>query len=467
MACRKLAATALVATFGLAAHGIAREPSAAERVRGLIDSDRPYVLVNQATFDQLGWDLPDGGRTVKALADAAPDGAFDPRALEKLDPARLGYRAKWHEARYKYYGLDWDITGLYLEPLKREAGLPTVVFINGGAANWYEFFIDPLNTHGFAQYLAQRVPVLLITIPGNYKHGGWAEPSDRRKPAFLLDRELPDVEARVRDVIFTFTLICDGVVRLIEQATTGPVLISGHSTGGEIQFILKDRLASRLLGRSLGWGTGGPASLRREWQASAAAQANRSEGGREMPDLTRRNFRTPREYGRGYVGPWNPVWAPTKMETATEWLRREARRRPNFKQPIQDLEHNGSIQFREQMETQIRAIVGESKLPVDVNQVIADLFSTMKAPTEGYRRMLWATTANDDGHWDPDPGRARELTIANDFRKKNPGATIRVLVFDVPMTHYGHIERPRQLAGGILEAVRWLAAESTPPSAAR
>jgi len=30
-------------------------------------------------------------------------------------------------------------------------------------------------------------------------------------------------------------------------------------------------------------------------------------------------------------------------------------------------------------------------------------------------------------------------------------------VFDVPMTHYGHIEKPRELAGGLVAALRWLA----------
>ena len=28
--------------------------------------------------------------------------------------------------------------------------------------------------------------------------------------------------------------------------------------------------------------------------------------------------------------------------------------------------------------------------------------------------------------------------------------------FDVPITHYGHIERPKQLAGGLVAALQWL-----------
>ncbi len=415
------------------------------------------MLIDHATFDRLGWDLPDGGAAVRSLAEAAPGGAFDPRDLQKLNPAAVGYRANWHEVRFTHYGLEWDITGLLLTPTHPEPGLPTVAYINGGAANWYEFFVDTLNGPGLGQYLAQRVPVLLITIPGNYRHGGWTEPPATRKPAFLLDRELPDDEVRLRNAILTFTVIADGVQRLIEQTTTGPVLISGHSTGGELQFLLKERLASRLRAMSLGWGTGGPASLKKAWMTGNASDANRAEGAAgAAPDLTRNNFRTIREYGRGYTGPLNPVWAPTKDETAAEWLRREGRRRPNFKQPLQDLEHNGTSEVRAGVEKQIRELVAASKRPINADEVVADLFSTLQSPVTGYRRMIWTTAAMDDGHWDPDPGRARELTVANAFRKQNPTAAIRVVVWDVPMTHYGHIERPRQLAGGVLEAVKWL-----------
>ena len=70
--------------------------------------------------------------------------------------------------------------------------------------------------------------------------------------------------------------------------------------------------------------------------------------------------------------------------------------------------------------------------------------------------MIWTTAPRDAGHWDPDPARARELDVANRFRRRNPEAFIRVVVFDVPMSHYGHIEKPRQLAGGLLAAVKVL-----------
>ncbi|HVL69676.1 MAG TPA: hypothetical protein VM364_20635 [Vicinamibacterales bacterium] len=417
---------------------------------------RPYTLVPPDTFNGLGWSLPDGGATVKRLADAIPGGAFDPAALERLDAKRLGYRATWHVLRYRYYGLDWDITGLLLTPNAPVAHLPTVALINGGSANFYEFFVDPLNGPAVAQYLAQRVPVLLITIPGNYKPGGWTEPPAQRKAAYLLDRTLPDAEASARNAIYTFTLVTEGVAQLIERTTKGPILISGHSTGGEIQFLLKDRLASRLRGYSLGWGTGGPASVRRTWNDDAAGERNRTSGRRQYPPLTVLRPRTAQEYARSYVGPLNPLGPGTPEEIAERWFAREDRRRPQFKQVLQDLEHQGEFERRDEAAAQIRTALDAARMNVDAEAVIRDLFSTAKAPIAGYSRMIWTTALQDDGHWDEDPARARELFVAEAFREANPGKEIRVLVFGVPMSHYGHIERPRELAGGLLAAVKWL-----------
>ena len=49
-----------------------------------------------------------------------------------------------------------------------------------------------------------------------------------------------------------------------------------------------------------------------------------------------------------------------------------------------------------------------------------------------------------------------EVFVANEYRAKNPTADIRVLNFDPPMTHYGHLELPRQLAAAHFSVVRWL-----------
>src|SRR5260221_9860440 len=144
-------------------------------IMDLLEKQEPFVTVSPELFQQLGTSLalPGAGRTVKELADKGPGGAFDPRDLERIAPATLGYRAKWAVVRYPYYGLDWDITGLRLESLDPKAkALPWIVIINGGSANWYEFFVDPLNRPGLGQYLAQSANVLIVTIPGNFKYGG-------------------------------------------------------------------------------------------------------------------------------------------------------------------------------------------------------------------------------------------------------------------------------------------------------
>ncbi len=65
----------------------------------LLRQDEPFVLLPPDSFEQLGWELPDGGAAVRALAEAAPRGAFEPEALEQLDPEEIGYTADWRVLR--------------------------------------------------------------------------------------------------------------------------------------------------------------------------------------------------------------------------------------------------------------------------------------------------------------------------------------------------------------------------------
>ena len=159
------------------------------------DSEATYVSLGEAEFRALGagFDLPDGGTLVTRLAEQAPGGAFDPRDVAKLSPAQLGYKADWAVERFRRYNLDWDITGLKLESLNPEAkNYPWFIIMNGGAANLYEFFVDLKNRPGWAQYLAQKLNVMIVTIPGNFKYGGWELPiaNLKRQPAYMLDHEL-------------------------------------------------------------------------------------------------------------------------------------------------------------------------------------------------------------------------------------------------------------------------------------
>ena len=452
----KILIAVLLAAFTLGAK------LAAQQVPELLSQDRTYSALPEQTFDTLGWDLPDGGRTVKAIADAAAGDAFDPRQLEKARPADLGYQARWHVLRYRYYGLDWDITGLQLTPTTREPGLPTLAIVHGGSANWYEFFVDPLNRAGLAQYLAQRMPVVLITIPGNYAEGGWAEPDfDERIPGYVLDRKLSSEEARVRNAVFTFQLIAEGVRRLLEQTTTGPLLLPGHSTGGELQFRLKESsLKNRLNDRSIGWGTGGPALMTKAIDEEFGERAESVAQYGRYPRVDRLRSRDPAGYvASKYVGPLNPMPGTSPLEVARAWFAAESRRRPQFKQVLQDMEHQGMVEHRARLEHEIRDTLRGTRV-VNADEVIRDLFSTMSPPLKGYRRMAWVVGKLDNGHWDARPEAAREWKMAERFRKENPGAPVRVLLVDAPVTHYGHIERPKQLAAVLLDVVRWVSGRS-------
>jgi hypothetical protein len=203
----------------------------------------------------------------------------------------------------------------------------------------------------------------------------------------------------------------------------------------------------------MGWGTGGPAAL-------TAMRSYRGERkATDYPAIRDLNPRPYDTYARGYLGPLNPVWNPdqTRLQVATRWMGLEETRRPQFKQRLQDIEHNSADNLRDYVATSIRQALEGNTLGVKPDEVIGDLFTTMRSPVIGYNRMIWTTAKLDDGHWDANPADARELQVANEFRKANPGIPIRVLVFDVPMTHYGHIEKPRQLAGGLVAALQWLA----------
>ena len=123
------------------------------------------------------------------------------------------------------------------------------------------------------------------------------------------------------------------------------------------------------------------------------------------------------------------------------------------------MEHQGMIEHRERLEREIRETTSASKLEVDADAVIRDLFSTMSIPLKDYRRMAWVVGRLDDGHWDAQPERAREWNIAQRFRGENPRVPIRVLLVDVPITHYGHIERPKQLAAVLAGAAKWASAK--------
>ncbi|MEW6672138.1 MAG: hypothetical protein AB1427_10555 [Thermodesulfobacteriota bacterium] len=431
----------------------------------ILSKDQPYTVTPPERVAEMcqALDLPDRGTQVKALADRAPGGAFDPRGMEKIAPQDMGYKPAWVPTRFPYYGMEWDISGLRLESgCDAAAQLPWLVLINGGSANFYEFFLDPLNRPGLGQYLAQKANVLLVTIPGNFKYGGWTEPVSGRNPQYLLDRDLPPDEVQVRNAVFSNRLILSGLERLLQACTDGDILIVGHSTSGEMAYLAKGTaaLSERLNDRFLGWGSGGPAGLRKIWEEAQGFREKSVQKVSGYPPLWQVRGRSPGNYVKsGYIGPLNPCRASgmSDREVAERWLDLEHRRRPNFKQVLQDLEHKGMVELLPKLEAELTNVLTRTGSKLNPADIQKDLFAGNHSSLCGYRKMVWVVGKWDRGHWHREsPQKARELTIADQFRKFNPDAEIRILVMDMPLTHYGHIEAPREVAGALLSAVHWL-----------
>jgi hypothetical protein len=425
----------------------------------------PFTPFSEELLVTLSKDLslPDNGQTVKRLADKAPGGAFDPRDLDGIPVEALGYKAKWATVRYSYYGLEWDITGLRLESQNPEAKqLPWIVIINGGSANFYEFYLDPFNQPGLGQYLAQKINVLLVSIPGNFKYGGWTVPLPHRSPQYLLDRDISEDEVKVRNAVYTNKMEIEGLKQLILQQTSGDILIVGHSTSGELTFmsIGEEELAKRLKGRFLGWGSGGPSNLMKEWEEKVGLRESSINRFSKYSPLLQLRTRSPQGYvNSGFIGPLNPCRKPgmNDLDVAQVWFSQVERQRPNIKQVLQDLEHRGMVEFQLKIEAELGRTLAKTKLPVKVDDVLKDIFAANNAPLSVYKKMVWIVGKWDKGHWNREtPEKSRELTTANHFRQLNPEAEFRVLLLDVPMSHYGHIEMPKELSGGMLAAVRWL-----------
>lgn len=456
-------------TLAVMVTSLRADPAALEKkIHALLDRDVIYSSLAGEDFLALGQDfiLPDGGKSVTALALAAPGGAFDPRDVEKIPAATLGYEAKWCVERFKCYNLDWDITGLRLTSNDPAAkNYPWLIIMNGGAANVYEFYVDLKSQPGWGQFLAQKLNVMIVSIPGNFKYGGWTMPimDESRQPAYLLDRELPLQESEVRNAIYTNRLIMKGLEQLVMKHTTGDLFMIGHSTSGELAFLSYEypALAARLKGRFLGWGSGGPARVR-ALQAAKEPSAENSDGGPmgAVKPLHLLNRRDARGYARGYSGWLNPLYEAgmSHLQIGEKWMVAEGVRRPMFKQPLQDMEHTNAWGKKGEVERQIEVLLEKSGNPwgIDTDEISKDLFSTAYTRMDGFNQMVWCVAHYDRNHWVPEnPAKAWEVFLAKEFRLKNPQGKVRIIVWDLPMTHYGHVEKPQQLAAAFYNVVRW------------
>jgi hypothetical protein len=334
----------------------------------------------------------------------------------------------------------WDIHGRLFTPARKSITDMAVVMIHGGAANEYEFIFtpdgpeeypdlsktDPAKARaGVAQHIASLgIPVLAISLPGHYSHQPWP-PIPERRPEFIIGEVPGDDELKNRLAVYTFRMCVEAIKVLIEKSLPDcPVFCWGHSTGGEYFYLLEQYgMKNKLIG-GLGFGTGMPAWVRKEWDRACAERSpeERAAGFRNITELSRRSAKG--YVNSGYIGP-NQPWG-----SAERWFELENHRRPQFKPFLQDIEHSA----HDVLLPEIKRI---SQLPGD------ELFITYKADLERLRgkKLLHIVGEYDQGHWIE--GREKGLEYRREvyaFNRFKPYAEEMRLIVVPKLTHYGHVE---------------------------
>ena len=344
---------------------------------------------------------------------------------------------------------DWDIHGRLFTPARVSIGDMAVVMIHGGAANEYEFIFtpdgpeaypdltkaDPTKARvGVAQHIASLgIPVLAISLPGHFSRKAWL-PIAERRPEFIVGESPSDSELKNRLAVYTFRMCIEAIKALVENNLTESIFMWGHSTGGEYFYLMEQYgLKNRLIG-GLGFGTGMPAWVRKEWDFACAEKSaeERAAPFRKLTDLSRRS---PKGYVKsGYVGP-NQPWGD-----AEQWFDLENHRRPQFKPFLQDIEHSA----HDVLLPEIERISG---LPDE------ELFVTYKSDLERLRgkKLLHIVGERDKGHWieggDKGLEFRREVYAFNRFK---PFAKDLRLVVVPNLTHYGHVENYNERLANIM-----------------
>jgi len=349
----------------------------------------------------------------------------------------------------------WDVHGRLLTPAKESLPGTAIVMIHGGAANECEFLFTPDGPQGFAdmtvispgrfrvgiaQHIASLgIPVLAVSLPGHFSRNPWP-PIAERRPEFVIGKVPSERELNNRLAVYTFRMCLEAVKKLIEaHLPRHDLYIWGHSTGGEYFYLMEQYgLKNRLLG-GLGFGTGMPAWLRKEWDLAADEKPPEERAARfaAVVGLSRRS---PKGYVKsGYVGP-NQPWGSVER-----WFEMENPRRPQFKPYLQDIEHSAYDVLLDK----VRKI---SRLPDE------ELFITFNADLKRLRgkRVFHIVGEFDQGHWgdgaDKGLGFRREVFALRRFAEH--AAAVRLAV--VPrLTHYGHVEAHNErLANLMVTAMR-------------
>jgi hypothetical protein len=333
----------------------------------------------------------------------------------------------------------WDIHGRLFTPAKIAIPDMAVVMIHGGAVNEYEFIftpdgpeeypdltqVDPAQARvGMAQHIASLgIPVLAISLPGHYSRKTWA-PIPERRPEFVIGEIPSDTELKNRLAVYTFRMCTEAIKALVEKNLAESIFMWGHSTGGEYFYLMEQYgLKNKLIG-GLGFGTGMPAWVRKEWDLACAEKSpeERAAPFRNLTDLSRRS---PKGYAKsGYVGPNQPWGTPER------WFELENHRRPQFKPFLQDIEHSA----HDVLLPEIKKISG---LPDD------ELFITYKSELKRLRgkKLLHIVGEYDKGHWIE--GGEKGLEFRREvfaFKRFKPHADALRLIVVPNLTHYGHVE---------------------------
>jgi len=333
----------------------------------------------------------------------------------------------------------WDIHGRLFRPKQLSIPNMAVVMIHGGAANEYEFIFTPDGPEdyadltktdppaarvGVAQHIASLgIPVLAISLPGHYSRGRWPPIPDRR-PEFIIGEVPGDAELRNRLAVYTFRMCTEAIKTLVERNLGENIFMWGHSTGGEYFYLMEQNgLRNKLIG-GLGFGTGMPAWVRKEWDLACAKKSpeERAAPFRNLTDLSRRS---PKGYEKsGYIGP-NQPWGSVE-----KWFELENHRRPQFKPFLQDIEHSA----HDVLLPEIKKISG---LPDD------ELFITYKSDLNRLRgkKLLHIVGEYDKGHWIE--GGEKGLEYRREvyaFKRFAPYAEALRLIVVPNLTHYGHVE---------------------------
>jgi len=333
----------------------------------------------------------------------------------------------------------WDIHGRLFTPAKIAIPDMAVVMIHGGAVNEYEFIftpdgpeeypdltqVDPAQARvGMAQHIASLgIPVLAISLPGHYSRKTWA-PIPERRPEFVIGEIPSDTELKNRLAVYTFRMCTEAIKALVEKNLAESIFMWGHSTGGEYFYLMEQYgLKNKLIG-GLGFGTGMPAWVRKEWDLACAEKSpeERAAPFRNLTDLSRRS---PKGYAKsGYIGPNQPWGTPER------WFELENHRRPQFKPFLQDIEHSA----HDVLLPEIKKISG---LPDD------ELFITYKSELKRLRgkKLLHIVGEYDKGHWIE--GGEKGLEFRREvfaFKRFKPHADALRLIVVPNLTHYGHVE---------------------------